>query len=180
LMVGSSEYRLERVLGFIIPDFDPHGANFQIQNSLKAIISGGLFGKGLGLGTRKLASIPEIESDFVFAGFAEEFGFLGVAVVFAIWLFLAFTVIREAKRRGGFRELLAIGLVVLFCLQVLANLGVVSGFFPVTGLALPFFSSGGSSLLASCLACGLIANALKGGNFRALDPDVKENGGFDA
>ncbi|HWR11437.1 MAG TPA: FtsW/RodA/SpoVE family cell cycle protein [Rectinemataceae bacterium] len=168
LMITSSEYRLIRVLGFIIPDYDPHGMNYQVQNSIRAIMSGGLWGKGLGLGTRKLSSIPEIQSDFVFAAFAEEMGLLGVAAVFACWIFLVIAVIRVTRGREGFRYLLAMGLLCLLSLQFLVNLGVVSGFLPATGIALPFFSAGGSSLLSTALAGGLILNALKDTGFSAV------------
>ncbi|MCX7026347.1 MAG: FtsW/RodA/SpoVE family cell cycle protein [Spirochaetes bacterium] len=164
LMVTSSEYRLSRVLGFIVPEFDPHGMNYQIQNSVRAIMSGGLWGKGLGLGTRKLGSIPEIQSDFVFAGFVEEMGFFGVVAVFACWIFLVYSVLKALRGRRGFPYLLSLGLVCLMSLEFLTNLGVVSGFLPVTGIALPFFSSGGSSLFATAFAGGLIANTLKGGD----------------
>lgn len=165
LMVTSSEYRLTRVLGFIIPDYDPHGMNYQVQNSIRAIMSGGLWGKGLGLGTRKLSSIPEIQSDFVFAAFAEETGLLGVLAIFACWAFIVITVTKAAKGKGGFRYLLAMGLLTLLTMQFLLNLGVVSGFLPATGIALPLFSAGGSSLLSTALAGGLILNALKDSGF---------------
>ena len=161
LMVTSSEYRLSRVLGFIVPEFDPHGMNYQIQNSVRAIMSGGLWGKGLGLGTRKLGTIPEIQSDFVFAGFVEEMGLIGVAAVFACWIFLVYSVLRALKGRRGFPYVLSLGLLFLLSIEFLINLGVVSGFLPVTGIALPFFSSGGSSIFATALAGGLIANALR-------------------
>jgi cell division protein FtsW len=161
LMVTSSEYRLSRVLGFIVPEFDPHGMNYQIQNSVHAIMSGGLWGKGLGLGTRKLGTIPEIQSDFVFAGFVEEMGLVGVAAVFICWIFLVYSVLKALKGRRGFPYLLSMGLLLLMSIEFLVNLGVVSGFLPVTGIALPFFSSGGSSLFATALAGGLIANALR-------------------
>jgi cell division protein FtsW len=163
LMVTSSEYRLSRVLGFIVPEFDPHGMNYQIQNSVHAIMSGGLWGKGLGLGTRKLGTIPEIQSDFVFAGFVEEMGLAGVLAVFACWAFLVYSVLKVLKGRRDFSYLLSMGLLLLMSVEFLVNLGVVSGFLPVTGIALPFFSSGGSSLFATALAGGLIANALKEG-----------------
>jgi cell division protein FtsW len=163
LMVTSSEYRLSRVLGFIVPEFDPHGMNYQVQNSIRAIMSGGLWGKGLGLGTRKLGTIPEIQSDFVFAGFVEEMGLIGVVAVFACWTFLVYSVVKALKGRRGFPYLLAMGLLMLMSIEFLINLGVVSGFLPVTGIALPFFSSGGSSLFATALAGGLIANALREG-----------------
>ena len=170
LMITSSEYRLTRVLGFIIPDYDPHGMNYQVQNSIRAIMSGGLWGKGLGLGTRKLTSIPEIQSDFVFAAFAEEMGLLGVAAVFACWIFLVVAVIRAARNMEGFRYLLAMGMLCLLSMQFLINLGVVSGFLPATGIALPFFSAGGSSLFSTALAGGLILNALKDTGFSAVSP----------
>ena len=161
LMVSSSEYRLSRVLGFIVPEFDPHGMNYQIQNSVRAIMSGGLWGKGLGLGTRKLGTIPEIQSDFVFAGFVEEMGLIGVVAVFALWVFLVYSVLAALKGRRGFPYLLSLGLLFLMSTEFMINLGVVSGFLPVTGIALPFFSSGGSSLFATALAGGLVANALR-------------------
>ncbi|HWP67830.1 MAG TPA: FtsW/RodA/SpoVE family cell cycle protein, partial [Rectinemataceae bacterium] len=163
--ITSSEYRLIRVLGFIIPDYDPHGMNYQVQNSIHAIMSGGLWGKGLGLGTRKLSSIPEIQSDFVFAAFVEEMGLLGVIAVFACWIFLVVAVVKAAKNKSGFSYLLAMGLLSLLSIQFLVNLGVVSGLLPATGIALPFFSAGGSSLLSTALAGGLIINALKENGF---------------
>lgn len=171
LMITSSPYRLTRVIGFIIPDYDPHGMNYQVQNSLRAIMSGGLLGKGLGLGTRKLSTIPEVQSDFVFAAFIEETGLLGVAIVFACWIVLMVTALRLASKRTGFKRLLANGLIFLLGLQFLVNLGVVSGLLPATGIALPFFSSGGSSLLSTALSGGLILNALKNTGFSAVDND---------
>ena len=165
LMITSSEYRLIRVLGFIIPDYDPHGMNYQVQNSIRAIMSGGLWGKGLGLGTRKLTSIPEIQSDFVFAAFVEEMGLLGVVAVFACWAFLVVAAVRAAKSKSGFGYLLSMGLICLLSIQFLVNLGVVSGLLPATGIALPFFSAGGSSLLSTALAGGLIVNALRENGF---------------
>jgi cell division protein FtsW len=168
LMVATSEYRLIRVLGFIIPDYDAHGMNYQVNNSIRAIMSGGLWGKGLGLGTRKLSSIPAIQSDFVFAAFAEETGLLGVVAIFCCWIFLVAAAVRATKGREGFRYLLAMGLLCLLSLQFLINLGVVSGFLPATGIALPFFSAGGSSLLSTALAGGLIMNALKDDGFSAV------------
>ncbi|MFZ2635795.1 MAG: putative peptidoglycan glycosyltransferase FtsW [Rectinemataceae bacterium] len=159
LMVVTSEYRLERIIGFLVPGYDPHGMSYQVQGSVKAIGSGGLFGKGLGLGTRKLASIPEVQSDFVFAAFAEETGFLGVLVVFALWAFVAIRVYKAARDRDDFAGYASFGLLFLLCMQFLTNVAVVSGFVPATGVALPFFSAGGSSLLATALACGLLCNA---------------------
>ncbi len=174
LMITSSEYRLIRVLGYIIPDYDPHGMNYQVQNSIRAIMSGELWGKGLGLGTRKLGSIPEVQSDFVFAAFAEETGLLGVAAVFAVWTFLVYSVVREARKKDAFPQYLALGMLALLSIQFLVNIGVVSGFLPATGIALPFFSAGGSSLISTALAGGIIFNALRTKGFEALAPGEKE------
>ena len=181
LMITSSEYRLIRVLGYIIPDYDPHGMNYQVQNSIRAIMSGGFWGKGLGWGTRKLSSIPEVQSDFVFAAFAEETGLLGVAAVFAIWTFLVVTVVRQARKKDAFPQYLALGMLALLSIQFLVNLGVVSGFLPATGIALPFFSAGGSSLISTALAGGVILNALGTKGFEAMTPLNEEtiSGGND-
>ncbi len=181
LMITSSEYRLIRVLGYIIPDYDPHGMNYQVQNSIRAIMSGGFWGKGFGLGTRKLSSIPEVQSDFVFAAFAEETGLLGVAAVFAIWTFLVVTVVRQARKKDAFPQYLALGMLALLSIQFLVNLGVVSGFLPATGIALPFFSAGGSSLISTALAGGVILNALGTKGFEAMTPLNEEtiSGGND-
>lgn len=181
LMITSSEYRLIRVLGYIIPDYDPHGMNYQVQNSIRAIMSGGFWGKGLGLGTRKFSSIPEVQSDFVFAAFAEETGLLGVAAVFAVWCFLVFAVVREARKKDAFPQYLALGMLALLSFQFLVNIGVVSGFLPATGIALPFFSAGGSSLISTALAGGIIFNALRTSGFEAAAAREEEpiSGGKD-
>lgn len=167
LMVATSEYRLKRVIGFLAPGYDPHGISYQVRGSVRAISSGGIFGKGLGLGTRKIASIPEVQSDFVFAAFVEETGLVGVLIVFALWAYLGLRVYRMTRDRDDFYAFTAIGMYILLAMQFLANVGVVSGILPATGLALPFFSAGGSSLMATGLACGLLYNAA---NFRGFAP----------
>jgi len=169
LMVGTSEYRMMRIVGYLIPDYDAHGINYQVQNSIRAIMSGGFWGKGLGLGTRKLSSIPEIQSDFVFAGFVEETGLLGVSVVLACWIFIGYKVLKTASKIAGFRAFLAVGLYSLLSFQVLFNLGVISGFLPATGIALPFFSQGGSSLVATAITAGLIVNTIRDDGFAPLN-----------
>lgn len=174
LMVGTSEYRVMRIVGYLIPDFDAHGINYQVQNSIRAIMSGGIWGKGLGLGTRKLSSIPEIQSDFVFSGFVEETGLLGVSLVLACWIFIGYAIFKTVARMEGFKAYLAVGLFSLLSFQVLSNLGVISGFLPATGLALPFFSQGGSSLLATAITAGLIVNTIRDEGFTPLN----EAGGY--
>lgn len=179
LMVSTSEYRLTRMLGFLIPDYDPHGMNYQVQNSIRAIMSGGLWGKGLGLGTRKLSTIPEIQSDFVFAAFSEEMGLIGVAAVLACWAFLAVRVVKTVANRSDFRMNLSISLLFLLTVEFLVNLGVVSGLLPATGIALPFFSAGGSSLLSTAIAAGLLVNCSRDEGFAPLtsSAEFQEFGG---
>jgi cell division protein FtsW len=173
LMVASSEYRLTRIIGFIIPEFDPHGMNYQVQNSMRAIMTGGFWGEGIGLGTRKLSSIPEIQSDFIFAAFSEEMGFLGLAILVTLWIFFFVTVLRGTKDRKGFGYTLPMGLSGLLIIEVLLNLGVVSGFLPATGIALPFFSAGGSSAIGTAVSFGLIVNVLRNPGFEAvMQPDI--------
>jgi cell division protein FtsW len=158
-LVLSKEHRLRRVISFFMPDWEPQGAGFQVHSSLRSIGSGGLLGKGFGQGTRKIASVPEIQSDFIFSSFSEETGLLGVVLFYA--LFAAFTIhgYRAAlKCTDMFRRLLGCGLVTMISSQALLNIAVVSGALPATGVPLPFFSAGGSSLLATLAMAGLIDN----------------------
>jgi cell division protein FtsW len=116
----------------------------------------------LGRGTRKIASIPEVYSDFIFASYAEESGFWGIVLVFALFGAFAYLGYRGALRANGtFRRLLAFGLVTMIVSQAMLNIAVVSGFLPVTGLPLPFFSAGGSSLMTTLLMTGLVVNACR-------------------
>jgi cell division protein FtsW len=159
LVVLTSDFRLRRILTFLFPTWEPHGQGYQILGSLRAVREGGWLGKGLGLGTLKIASIPEVQSDFVFASWTEETGFLGVFVFFALWTVLAFRAFGNAfVERDGFRSLLGFGLGFLLCFQVLINTAVAAGVVPATGIALPFFSAGGSSLIASSAIAGLLVN----------------------
>jgi cell division protein FtsW len=158
-LVLTKEHRLRRVISFILPNWEPQGAGYQVSASLLSIGSGGLLGKGFGQGTRKIASVPEIQSDFIFSSFSEETGLVGVVLFYA--LFAAFTVrgYRAAFRcKDMFRRLLGCGLVTMISSQALLNIAVVSGAVPATGLPLPFFSAGGSSLAITLLTAGLIVN----------------------
>jgi cell division protein FtsW len=158
-LVLSKEHRLRRFISYIWPDWEPLGAGYQVRSSLKTIGSGGVWGKGIGQGTKKIASVPEIQSDFIFSSFAEEFGFLGVLLFFMIFAVFAYRGYRAAVRsEDTFKRLLAFGLVTMICSQVLANVAVVSGTMPATGIPLPFFSAGGSSLATTLIMAGLITN----------------------
>jgi cell division protein FtsW len=159
LSVLTSEFRLRRILTFLVPAYAPHGQSYQVLGSLRAIRSGGFFGKGVGLGTLKLGSVPEVQSDFIFAAWAEEMGFVGVLVFFAVWVFFCYSAYRRAfEEEEGFRSYLGFGLTTLLGLEVLVNVSVASGLLPATGIALPFFSAGGSSLMATGAVAGLLVN----------------------
>ncbi len=160
LMVITKEYRVKRVLAFLDPSRDPLGSGFQIQASLNALTNGGLWGQGLGNGVHKIASVPEIYSDFIFVVWGEEMGFIGVL---AYILFLLVFVGRAYKiaftSTDRFAAYIAFGAGTCIFVQSLLNCAVVSSLVPATGIPLPFFSSGGSSLLISFCLCGLILNA---------------------
>jgi cell division protein FtsW len=157
--VLTKEHRLRRVISFFIPDWEPLGAGYQVHSSLLSIGSGGILGKGFGQGTRKIASVPEIHSDFIFSSFTEEAGLVGVLLFYA--LFVVFTVqgYRAAMKADDlFKQLLGCGLTTIISSQALLNIAVVSGAVPATGVALPFFSAGGSSLAITLLTAGIIVN----------------------
>jgi len=159
LLVFTKEHRVRRLVSFIKPEWDPLGAGFQVNASRDAIISGGLWGKGIGEGTRKVASIPEIHSDFIFSAYTEETGFIGIILFFAVLTVFAFLGYRAAwKCESLFGRLLAASLTTIIVSQVLLNIAVVSGALPATGIPLPFFSAGGSSLATTLICAGLIAN----------------------
>ncbi len=163
LFLVTEEYRLKRVLGFIFKDIDPSGINYQVNVSLNAIASGGILGKGFGQGIYKLGKIPEVQSDFIFASFAEESGLVGVILVMLLFAVIAYLGYRgAAKHRGGdtFMYLTGFGITHLLIWQVLLNLGVVSGIIPPTGIPLPFFSAGGSNLLMNLGMCGILLKIL--------------------
>ncbi|MFP3043520.1 putative lipid II flippase FtsW [Treponema primitia] len=163
-LVLTKEHRLRRVISFFIPDWEPLGAGYQVHSSLLSIGSGGLLGKGFGQGTRKIASVPEIHSDFIFSSFSEEAGLAGVFLFFILFVVFAIHGYRAAiKSKDMFRRLLGFGLVTMISSQALLNIAVVSGAVPATGVPLPFFSAGGSSLAITLLIAGLIVNISRNG-----------------
>jgi cell division protein FtsW len=159
LLILTKEHRLLRLISFIRPEWDPLGAGYQVRSSILTIASGGFLGKGLGQGTRKIASVPEIQSDFIFSSYAEESGLLGVLLFYLIFIVFSIQGYRAALgARDMFRRLLACALVTMICSQALLNIAVVSGVLPATGIPLPFFSAGGSSLANTLMTAGLIVN----------------------
>ncbi|HZV76826.1 MAG TPA: putative lipid II flippase FtsW [Candidatus Babeliales bacterium] len=157
--VLSSPYRRARIFAFLDPWKDPLNTGFHIVQSLLALGSGGLFGVGLGASRAKFFYLPEQYTDFIFSVLGEELGLVGTLAVIALFVMLAYRAVRIALRapdRFGF--FLAVGCAAMITIQAFVNIGVVSSSWPVTGVPLPFISFGGSSLVVSLLAVGIIAN----------------------
>ena len=154
------EYQQQRILTFWNPEADPLGAGYQIIQSKVAIGSGGLLGKGFLQGSQtQLRFLPEQHTDFIFAVIGEEFGFVGVvAGLFLFTVFLMRTVQLASSFRSRFNSIIAIGIAVMIGFHMFVNVGMTIGFFPVTGLPLPFISYGGSALLTNMFLVGLILN----------------------
>ena len=152
-------YREERVLAFLHPEATAQGAGFQLMQSLIAVGSGGFSGVGLMESRQKLFYLPEAHTDFIYAVICEELGFIGGALVLALFAFYAWRGLRIAMRASDdFGCFLAIGITVMIVSQALVNVGVVLGMMPTKGIPLPFISYGGSSLLVSLLATGVLLN----------------------
>jgi len=157
---GLEDYQKARITTFINPESDPLGAGYQIAQSKIAVGSGALLGKGFMSGTQsQLKFIPEQHTDFIFSVLAEELGFLGVSFTLGLYFILFSRSVNAARnardRRGIF---LAMGLVSVLLFHVLVNVGMVIGVMPTTGIPLPLLSYGGSSVISSFIAIGLILN----------------------
>ncbi len=158
-MLFDVPFRKIRLLVFLDPWKDPSGAGYQIIQSWIALGSGGLTGLGLGSSRQKLFFLPESNSDFIFTIIGEEFGFLGASLVIGLFLLLVWhglKIVHAAKDVFGF--FLGLGITVMFGLQAILNIAVVSGVLPTKGIPLPFVSSGGSSLLFSMIGVGILVN----------------------
>lgn len=159
ILLFTKEHRVQRIIAFLDPQADPIGAGFQINAARNALMRGGVWGSGLGEGTKKLGGLPEAHSDFVFAVLGEEMGFLGVLfviVIFAFFAYRGYTIAYNSK--DSFTYYLSFGLTTCILYQALLNIAVVSGLVPATGIPLPFFSSGGSSIVMTLIMCGLLFN----------------------
>ncbi len=160
LLAVSSPYRLARITSFLDPWADPFNSGFQLTQSLIAIGSGGWFGTGLGGSVQKLFYLPEAHTDFLFAIFAEEFGFVGQLILiglFGLFALRCFAIARLAlQREQAFGAYLAYGVGLLITLQAAINIGVNMGALPTKGLTLPFVSYGGNSILSMSFAVGLV------------------------
>jgi cell division protein FtsW len=158
-LIITAPYRLDRITGFLDPWKDPLGVGYQIIQSLYAIGPGGLVGLGLGMSRQKYSYLPEPQTDFIFSILSEELGFIGGAFVLILFTLLLWRGIRIAiMAPDTFGSLLAAGIVGMIAVQVIINIGVVIGMFPVTGITLPLISAGGSSLTLMLTAIGVLLN----------------------
>ena len=153
------DYRRDRILGFLNPWKDPGNKGYQIIQTLYALGSGGLKGLGLGLSRQKMYYIPEQHTDFIFAVVGEELGLIGTTGFALMYLIVAIRGLRLANLSNDvFRSNLAYGLSIWLAVQAFINMGVVANLLPVTGMTLPLVSAGGSSLIPTMAAIGLLLN----------------------
>ena len=158
-LIIAAPYRMARIVSFLNPWSDPLGSGYQIIQSLYAIGPGGLLGQGFLNSRQKHFYLPEPQTDFIFSIISEEFGFLGVIIVCGFFFFIFFRMLKIALQSNDlFSKYLAFGLAFGIFIQAGLNLAVVVGLIPVTGVTLPFFSYGGSSLLISMISVGLVLN----------------------
>ncbi|BDC93826.1 putative peptidoglycan glycosyltransferase FtsW [Treponema bryantii] len=160
LMITLNPYRLQRLIGWISPDEFSSSINYQSLNAKRAISAGGVWGSGIGVGLSKINSIPEVQADYIFAGWAESMGYIGVVIYFVLLGFFAYRGYKAAlSNPDKFSALSTFGCVSVIVLQSLVNTMVVSGVLPSTGINLPFFSLGGTSIIITLAMCGFIVNA---------------------
>lgn len=155
------DYQKARVQTFLDPDSDPLGAGYNIIQSKIAIGSGGFLGKGLLHGSQgQLDFLPEKQTDFIFTMLAEELGFIGALVLLSLYtLLIVFAMRLAARARSTYARLLASGVAAMLFIHIFINMAMVMGMIPVVGVPLPFLSYGGSFLLATLMACGLLQHA---------------------
>ncbi|HHZ20826.1 MAG TPA: rod shape-determining protein RodA [Firmicutes bacterium] len=158
--VPLKDYQIKRLTSFINPDADPRGAGYNVRQAIIAVGSGRFFGKGLFQNTQgRLGFLPEFHTDFIFAVFCEEWGFLGAFVLLMLYLLFiwrSLKVVQQAKERHG--SLIATGIMTMFLFHIFENIGMNIGIMPITGIPLPFISSGGSSMMTSLFAVGYLEN----------------------
>lgn len=166
LLLGSlvffTPYLQERVKTFINPSTDPRGSSYQIQQSLIALGSGGLFGRGFGQSIQKFSYLPEPQGDSIFAVLGEELGFIGASAVILLYLLFLLRGFRIANNSPDlFSRLFVSGIVILIMVQSFMHIASITGVFPLTGVPLPFMSHGGTSLMIYLIAIGIVLNISK-------------------
>ncbi|HUP47868.1 MAG TPA: putative lipid II flippase FtsW [Thermoanaerobaculia bacterium] len=158
-LIFGAAYRRDRLFTFLNPEADPLGKGFQALQSLIALGTGGLYGLGIGNGRQKLFFLPEPHTDFIFSIIGEELGFAGAALLVGLFAFLAWRGFRIAQRSSDrFVFYAALGLTLMIAVQALINISVALCLLPTKGIALPLVSYGGSSLISSLIAVGILLN----------------------
>jgi cell division protein FtsW len=163
--IFADDFRLQRIFSFLNPEQDIQDGNWQAAQSLYAIGSGGLFGRGLGQSRQKYLWLPEAQNDFIFSILGEELGFIGTSIVvllFAFFIYKGYKIALTCKDFYG--SLIATGITSVFAVQIIINIAVVTCTMPVTGMPLPFFSYGGTSLFINLCSMGILLNISKNCN----------------
>ncbi|MEQ1500346.1 MAG: rod shape-determining protein RodA [Parcubacteria group bacterium] len=168
-------YQKDRIMTFINPLTDIRGSGYNAYQSTIAVGSGQFLGKGIGYGTQsKLQYLPEYQTDFIFAAFAEEWGFAGVIILFILYGIVFLRALQVAFKGGGnFEVLFGVGLVILFLVHSIIHVGMNIGLLPVTGNTLPFMSYGGSHLLTEFIGLGMLMSMRR--TSRAVHKDIAQN-----
>lgn len=164
-LILSAGYRISRFTSFLDPWNDPYGDGYHLIQSLIALGNGGIFGTGFGKGIQKYFYLPYPQSDFIFSVIGEELGFVGITIFLLIFLlFLWRILIISLHSKETFGTLIGVGIVSSFAFQTFVNIGGVTGAIPITGVPLPFISTGGSSLIMSMAAIGIILSLSRENN----------------
>lgn len=162
MMIVWEPYRMERIAGFLHPEQFGQTVNYQTNASLRAISAGGFWGQGIGNGLGKLNAIPEVQADYIFAGWTEAMGFVGVLLYFVLICIFAYRAYKcSFTCPDRFGAIGTFGCASAIFFQSLTNVGVVCGALPSTGIPLPFFSAGGSSIIITLCMCGFMINAAR-------------------
>ncbi|MCC7202702.1 MAG: putative lipid II flippase FtsW [Nitrospirae bacterium] len=178
LLIVNVGYRAKRITAFLHPWDDPDGTGYQIVQSFLAFGNGGIFGRGVGGGRQKLFFLPEAHTDFIFSVAGEELGFTGCVAIIILFIFFLWRCFRIIRNHwGSFEGYLASGITIFIAIQIIINMYVVTGLFPTKGLALPFLSFGGTSLLTNMVLVGLLYS-ISGRSPVKHQVEVRTNGKF--
>jgi cell division protein FtsW len=162
MIVQVKPYLKERINVFLNPNYDPGGQSYQLNQSLIAFGSGGIFGKGFGMSVQKFNYLPEPTGDSIFAVIGEEFGFIGTSLLIGLFLFFLYRGLFIAARApDNFGRLLGSGIAILIVVQSFMNMAAMIGIFPLTGLPLLFISQGGTALALTLAETGVLLNISK-------------------
>lgn len=172
---GLKPYQRTRIVSFINPTSDIHGSGYSAYQAKIAVGSGELFGKGIGYGTQsKLRFLPEYQTDFIFAAFAEEWGFIGVVLLLSTYTLLLVRLAQIARSAAtNFDAFFTLGVLILFAAHIALHTGINLGLLPVTGTTIPFMSSGGSHLVLEFAALGIVTSLARHG--RGVARDISNN-----